>query len=79
MMRGSIFSSVHYSRYGCYYCCSKRAAARRFFINAEFCSHSQLDEDGDVKNTEHEWEGGELCPTFSIAPRKKRLCISQVT
>lgn len=58
-MRGCIFSSVRSSRHDCYYCCSKRAAARRFFINAEFRSHSQLDEDGDAKNTEREWEGGE--------------------
>lgn len=78
MMRGCIFSSAHYGQSDCYYCCSKRAAARRFFMNAEFRSHSQLDEDRDVKNTEHEWEGGELYPTFSITPRKG-FCISQVT
>lgn len=59
----------------------KRAAARRFFIKAAFRSHSQLDEDRDVKNTEHEWEGGELYPTslMFLHHTTLRLCIPQVT
>lgn len=59
----------------------RRAAARRFFIKAQFCSHSQLDEDRDVRNTEREWEGGELYPTSLVLLHHTtlRLCIPQVT
>lgn len=59
----------------------KRAAARRFFIRAELRSHSHLDEDRDVRNTEREWEGGELYPTSLVFLHHTtlRLCIPQVT
>lgn len=57
------------------------AAARRPFIKAEFCPHPQLDEDGDVRNTERERGGGELYPTSPVLLHHAtlRLRIPQVT